>query len=461
MAQKAKGKKTLLKKTGRRSVLSSALSGHKSKKPQNRNPLKIKTATPSPSKKLPLKSGISGRPKKKVPVKGGISGKPPSVFVDNCELPVSYDRTGVTLIARDPQSVFAYWEITPSSLKAVQSEIGASFKKSAQTLRVFDSTDLNAHKTNTRRYFDIDIDPKTQSRYIHLSNDNATVYADLGIKTPKGAFYLLARSNRVSTPCAEESDCLDITWAKVKHPQDSKPSVVSQSFTQPPGSINPIYSSQEFPRKEEQSTTTDTATIKDPSIQTQQENISQDSDRQPQSINEDGKADSLLLIPQQASGTANINGGLPQKAACNEQTMGFNGDSIFQESFVQDQCFPPDNCSSIFKNPVTNDQSYFSELNANMSSAILQGGASEQLNRPHDFFFNVDAELIVYGRTEPGASVMLDDRVILLREDGTFSLRLALPEGELPFAFSAHSSQGSEKKSIALTVKRTTRQGPN
>jgi hypothetical protein len=61
------------------------------------------------------------------------------------------------------------------------------------------------------------------------------------------------------------------------------------------------------------------------------------------------------------------------------------------------------------------------------------------------FWFNVNAELIIYGATEPDAEVTIGGRVIKLRPDGTFSYRFALPDGkyELPaVAIAADKSDG-------------------
>jgi hypothetical protein len=49
--------------------------------------------------------------------------------------------------------------------------------------------------------------------------------------------------------------------------------------------------------------------------------------------------------------------------------------------------------------------------------------------RKNDFWFNVNAELVVYGATEPDATVTIGGRMIKLRPDGSFSYRFALPDG--------------------------------
>src|SRR6185503_14542274 len=50
------------------------------------------------------------------------------------------------------------------------------------------------------------------------------------------------------------------------------------------------------------------------------------------------------------------------------------------------------------------------------------------------FWFKVNAEVIIYGSTEPDAHVSIGGRPIRLRADGSFSYRFALPDGayELP-----------------------------
>ena len=46
------------------------------------------------------------------------------------------------------------------------------------------------------------------------------------------------------------------------------------------------------------------------------------------------------------------------------------------------------------------------------------------------FWFNVNAELIIYGATEPDAKVTLAGHEIKLRPDGSFSYRFSLPDGK-------------------------------
>ncbi len=74
---------------------------------------------------------------------------------------------------------------------------------------------------------------------------------------------------------------------------------------------------------------------------------------------------------------------------------------------------------------------------------------------PAGFWFNVNAELIIYGATEPDATVTIGGRPVQLRPDGTFSCRLALPEGEHSVIVSAMSARGELRQAELQFNRRT------
>ncbi len=76
--------------------------------------------------------------------------------------------------------------------------------------------------------------------------------------------------------------------------------------------------------------------------------------------------------------------------------------------------------------------------------------------RQRQFWFNVNAELIVYGATEPDATVTLGGRRIRLRPDGTFSYRFALPDGHYELPAVAQSADEVDVRSAGLTFDRST-----
>jgi uncharacterized protein len=76
--------------------------------------------------------------------------------------------------------------------------------------------------------------------------------------------------------------------------------------------------------------------------------------------------------------------------------------------------------------------------------------------RAKGFWFNVNAELIIYGATEPDARVTLGGHEIKLRADGSFSYRFALPDGNYDLPAVAVSADGTDARSADLKFSRAT-----
>ncbi len=74
---------------------------------------------------------------------------------------------------------------------------------------------------------------------------------------------------------------------------------------------------------------------------------------------------------------------------------------------------------------------------------------------PGGFWFNINAELVIYGATEPDAAVRIGGQPIRLGPDGTFSFRFALPDGQYPLPVTAESS-GGETRAAELWFGRDT-----
>ena len=72
------------------------------------------------------------------------------------------------------------------------------------------------------------------------------------------------------------------------------------------------------------------------------------------------------------------------------------------------------------------------------------------------FWFNVNAELIIYGATEPNAKVTLGGHEIKLRSDGSFSFRFALPDGKYDLPAVAVSADGDDARAANLKFSRKT-----
>ena len=82
------------------------------------------------------------------------------------------------------------------------------------------------------------------------------------------------------------------------------------------------------------------------------------------------------------------------------------------------------------------------------------GGGVE---RKKGFWFNVNAELIIYGATEADATVTIGGRKIQIRPDGSFSYRFSLPDGQYGLPAVATSADGTDSRSADLKFSRDTK----
>lgn len=84
-------------------------------------------------------------------------------------------------------------------------------------------------------------------------------------------------------------------------------------------------------------------------------------------------------------------------------------------------------------------------------------GAERILNRQQELPFEVDVEMIIYGSTKPDAHVMLAGEPIKLRPDGSFTVRLSMPDHRQVLPVVACSADGVEQRTIVLAIERNTK----
>jgi len=97
----------------------------------------------------------------------------------------------------------------------------------------------------------------------------------------------------------------------------------------------------------------------------------------------------------------------------------------------------------------------FGVASPGMSSMSLMSPGMRK-ERERGFWFVLNTELVVYGATEPDATVTVQGAKINLRPDGTFTMRFALPDGVQNIPVSASSADGVETRWITPEVTRTT-----
>ncbi|MFA4857938.1 MAG: DUF4912 domain-containing protein [Candidatus Margulisiibacteriota bacterium] len=70
------------------------------------------------------------------------------------------------------------------------------------------------------------------------------------------------------------------------------------------------------------------------------------------------------------------------------------------------------------------------------------------------FWMWVKTDLILYGATEPSATLTVQGKKVDLRTDGTFTMRFALPDGKIALPVEAIRDDGKERRSAQIKVER-------
>jgi len=96
------------------------------------------------------------------------------------------------------------------------------------------------------------------------------------------------------------------------------------------------------------------------------------------------------------------------------------------------------------------------QLRRPMNSPVVARYGTGQ-NRKDHFNFEVDAELIIFGSTRPDATVTLKGEPVKLRPDGSFTVRMHLPDKRQVLPVVASSADGIESRTVVLAVERNTK----
>jgi hypothetical protein len=262
------------------------------------------------------------------------------------DLPAGYGKDRIVAMVRDPYWLHCYWELTRHAIQRAEAALGQEWHIAKPILRLLDVSSRDTTSTSEAILRDIDIHGGCNNWYIDVNNPPCSYRVDIGYLARSGRFYVLARSNVVTTPRAGVSDVLDENWSDI----DAK------------------------------------------------------------------KADRIYAM----------SGGFDPTASSLELKQ------LFEERLRRPLGSPA--------------------VTSFGSGGLMPAG------RGRKFWFQLDAELIVYGATEPTARVTLQGEPVKLRPDGTFTMRFSLPDSRQIIPAVAISPDGVEERTIVLAVERNTKQ---
>jgi hypothetical protein len=252
-------------------------------------------------------------------------------------------RDRLVLMVRDPFWLHAVWTVLPHSVKRAEAALAEHWHTARPYLRLLEVDTGHTTNSSERVVREIEIHGGVTNWYVDAPNPPHSYRVDIGYRSANGKFFVIARSNSVTTPAPGSSDSIDKNWTDI-----------AQNYEK-------VYA---------------------------------------------------------------LSGGYSDEH--------FSGD--LQELFEER-----------LKRPMGNGTSSFGS------------GAERILNRHRDFHFEVDAEMILFGHTKPDARVTLAGEPVKLRADGSFTIRLSMPDKRQVLPVVAASPDGVEQRTVVIAIERNTK----
>ncbi len=348
--------------------------------------------------------------------KYSLGATPPAQSFSGGELPESYGTKKLFLTARDPHWLYANWDLTPEQ----QKELNAASSDGHLVLRIY------AGKVEGHPTYEIHVHPESRHWFAHVERAGNSYAAELGYYSALGKWIRVAVSSGTLTPpdaASAESEAefatipFEFPFAKLMQiieeaVRDNVPLAVAIEELRRHGHPElPRFSSSGF------------------------------SSVAPSPSGQPGQA--RVWTPEQERALARVIN-IDQTRRIWMGSLEIT--ELIRRRVAQEVSSPvtPFGLGAPGPSPAPSGIS-------SVSSPF--GGQPE---RAKSFWFNVNAELVIYGATEPNAKVTLGGHEIKLRPDGTFSFRFSLPDGKYELPAVAVSADGTDGRAAELKFSRST-----
>ncbi len=315
-----------------------------------------------------------------------------SVDEDLGDLPGGYGESRIVLMPRDPQWAYAYWDVPGERKEELRRQGGQQL-----SLRLYDSTDIDLNYQAAHNVQEYLCDELAREWYVPIPVSDRDYVVEIGYRCADGRWLCLARSAAMRVPPVYPSDWIEDNFITVDWEQDLTGKTVYELVTP----------------SQKMAAGSSTAATGNPIY-----------DEIAKSAEEARVAGSLFGSMQQ-----HVPGSVPG--------------SLYPQS-ISSYVFP-------------SGMGMWS--GAGMSGVGMSGvgfSASVPAVRPRQFWLVADAELIVYGATEPDATVTVGGRKIKLNPDGTFRFQMSFQDGVIDYPIVAVAADGEQTRSIHMNFERET-----
>ncbi|AKG21770.1 DUF4912 domain-containing protein [Calothrix sp. 336/3] len=310
------------------------------------------------------------------------------------DLPSGYGESRIVLMPRDPQWAYTYWDIPNDHKEDLRRQGGQQL-----ALRIYDVTDINLDYQSPHSIQEYPCDEMAREWYLPIPVSDRDYVIDIGYRCVDGRWLVLARSARVHVPPVYPSDWIEDVFITVNFEEDLRGKTLYELV--PP--------------------TKKIATTASAGV---------------------GNAiyDQIFGMAESAE-AMRVAGSL-------FGSMQHVPGSMIPEQAISSYIFPSG--VGMWAVPTTSG--------LNMSGVGMSGAgfSGDVPMRPRKFWLIADAELIVYGATEPDATVTIGGRPIKLNPDGTFRFQMSFQDGLIDYPIMAVAADGEQTRSIHMKFNRET-----
>jgi hypothetical protein len=310
------------------------------------------------------------------------------------ELPAGYGESRIVLMPRDPQWAYTYWDVPNEHKEELRRQGGQQL-----ALRIYDVTDINLDHQSPHSIQEYPCDELAREWYLPIPVSDRDYTIEIGYRCADGRWLVLARSAAVHVPPVYPSDWIEDVFVTVNFEEDLR----GKTFYE----LVP-------PAKKAAATAAASNAIYDRIF---------------------GMAESAEAM---------------RVAGSLFGSMQHVPGSVLPEQAISSYVFPSG--VGMWAVPTVSGLT--------MSGVGMMSGvgfsASAVPVRPRKFWLIADAELIVYGATEPDATVTIGGRPIKLNPDGTFRFQMSFQDGLIDYPIMAVAADGEQTRSIHMKFTRET-----
>ncbi len=399
----------------------------------------------TPSRKLEAQEAVEAA-KFELGQEDQTGGSLSSVDEGLADLPNGYGESRVVLMPRDPEWAYTYWDISNDRKQELRRQGGQQL-----ALRIYDVTDVNLEIQSPHSIQEYPCDELAREWYVPIPVSDRDYAIDIGYRCADGRWLVLARSAEVRVPPVYPSDWIEDQFITLDWEEDLR----GQTFAElvPPA------------KKIAQSATAAVATYSNGNAIYEQ-------------IFGMAESAEALRVAGSVFGSMQHVAGSIQQVGIHEQAVS----SYVFPSGVGMWAAPAMSgltASGVGMSALTMSGAGMSGLTmsgAGMSGLTMSGAGMSGLTmsgagmsgvgmsgvgfatpmRPRQFWLVADAELIVYGATEPDATVYIGGQPIKLNADGTFRFQMSFQNGLIDYPIFAVAADGEQNRAIHMKFERET-----